>query len=88
VKEPPSVLLLRRIQAESGLPVPLGTEIVRTYAGRIQRECGAWSWFAVTPDGFEVCGSQYPVTTLLTAKAIEVALDEDTGFISVDPIGV
>jgi len=86
--ETSSARLLHRIHVESGLPIPAGTTIQRTYAGRLQRQTGAWSWFAISPDGFEVCGSHYPVTTLLWAKEIEVGIDRYTGFISVDPIEV
>lgn len=93
--ESPSARLLHRIHEECGLAIPDGTEIHRTYAGRLQRQEGAWSWFALDPHGFEVCGSHYPVTTLLRAKGIVASIDthEDAvGYamkaISIDPVEV
>lgn len=77
--------LLRRIGEESDLVVPDGTVIRRTYAGRLQRQTGAWSWFAVDPAGRVVCGSHYPVTMLLRAATLRVEWDSTTGEVCVDP---
>lgn len=48
-------------------PGPL--RIIRTYAGRNQRAAGAWSWFARSVGGLEVCGSQWPLREVLKASA-------------------
>lgn len=77
--------LLRRISAESGLTIPHGTAIRRTYAGKLQRNTGAWSWLAVDPSGRCVCGSHYPIKVLLRSSTIIVKRDPDTGGVCVDP---
>lgn len=77
--------LLWRLASELGLDIPDGTTIRRTYAGRVQRQAGAWSWFALGPDGREFFGSHYPVTNLLKEKALAATFDEDTGFVCIDP---
>ncbi len=77
--------LLRRISAESDLTIPHGTVIRRTYAGKLQRSTGAWSWLAVDPSGRCVCGSHYPVKVLLHSSALIVERDPDTGGVCVDP---
>ena len=69
----------------SRIPVPPGTEIRRTYAGRLQREAGAWSWFALSPAGKVVCGSHYPVAELLRAAGIHVSRSV-AGDIDIDPV--
>ena len=82
----PSQRLLRRIADELGLPIPPSTVIRRTRAGRWQRSCGAWSWFAWIPDtGQEVCGSCYSVGLLLRAPGLRLAHDVDADVPSVDP---
>ncbi len=72
---------------ERGLDIPEGSEIRRTYAGRVQRAEGAWSWFVWHPEQALVSwtdvGSQFPLGTLLAG---EFELDRDRyGMIHVDP---
>lgn len=40
----PSEKMLARLTA-MGVPIPDGAVIRRTYAGRLQRRAGAWSWY-------------------------------------------
>lgn len=84
----PTEHLLHRLSDEARVDVPEGTTVHRTYAGRLQRQAGAWSWFALRPDGREVCGSHYSVVALLKAKSLVAAVDKYTGFVCVDPGGL
>lgn len=84
----PAEQLLRRLADVYGLEVPPGTVIRGAYAGRVQRAAGAWSWFAVTPDGREVCGSQHRVADLLRAKRLILSTSEVRRAPEVDPAPV
>lgn len=84
----PTQHLLHRLSDEAGGDVPEGTTVHRTYAGRLQRQAGAWSWFALRPDGREVCGSHYSVVALLKAKSLTATFDPDSGSICIDPAGL
>jgi hypothetical protein len=82
----PSARLLARLRAQ-GVQVPEGAQIRRTYAGRCQREAGAWSWFVLNPDGSETIGGlggYHPVGVLLRAPRLRVTR-ELNGSWSVDP---
>lgn len=64
----PSARLIARLRA-MGLDIPEGARVERTYAGRLQRECGAWSWALYSATGFELnIGSQFSVTRLLRGR--------------------
>ncbi|MCL4413427.1 MAG: hypothetical protein M1522_01560 [Actinobacteria bacterium] len=53
-----------------GMVVPDGSTLHRTYAGRCQRQCDAWSWFILDPEGREVCGGYVPVAELLQQRLV------------------
>lgn len=84
--------LIARLRDECGLPLPEGTRLERTRAGRIQRSQGAWSWFAVFPDGHQVnwkgrglqLGSHSAMTVLLSAARLVVS-ETDWGDTEIDP---
>lgn len=84
--------LIARLRGECRLPLPEGTRLERTRAGRIQRSQGAWSWFAVFPCGQRVTwkgrglqlGSHSPMTVLLNAARLVVS-DTDWGDTEIDP---
>ena len=64
----PSERLLGRLR-KMGLDIPEGAQVRRTYAGALQRNVGAWSWFLLNADGSELrIGSQYPVSELLRGR--------------------
>lgn len=52
-------------------PAP-GWTFHRTYAGRVQREAGAWSWWIQNERGDEVLASFWPVGDLLAEPALTV----------------
>jgi hypothetical protein len=83
----PSERLLARLRAQ-GVEIPDGARIQRTYAGRCQREAGAWSWSVVNADGGDLrqrLGSQWPVGVLLGAPRLIVSRSHrDLGW-DVDP---
>jgi hypothetical protein len=61
----PTERLLARLR-EAGMDLPEGVTIQRTYAGREQRNAGAWSWALLGPNGEDLkAGSQWPVGDLL-----------------------
>ena len=66
----PTATLVERLRTECGIEVPVGSTLHRTHAGRVQRQAGAWSWFLLSPEGAEVCGSPHPVQALLKAPAL------------------
>ena len=81
----PSERLLDRLR-DHDVEIPPGTVIVRTRAGHLQRSCGAWSWYAVDPEGGEVIGSQYSVGVLLKADELRISAAYQTpGVLEVDP---
>lgn len=66
---------------------PAEVVLRRTYAGRVQRQCGAWSWYLALRDGAELCvGSHYPVYVLLTRGFTVVR--EASGDWTLDPLPV
>ncbi len=67
--------LMQRLSRDHGLAIPPGTTIHRTYAGRLQRQTDAWSWFAIDLNGRIVCASQYPVSLLVRSSKIAVTFD-------------
>jgi hypothetical protein len=74
---------------ERGLSIPEGSTIRRTYAGRIQRAEGAWSWHVLEPPGSRPewlgIGSQFPLSELFR-RGFE--LDRDPyGQVHLDPRG-
>lgn len=74
----PGDRLIQRLRTENGLEVPEGTHVRRTYAGRAQREAGAWVWRLHLPDGRWVqpmVGSQWPVTDLLKFPRLVISRD-------------
>lgn len=68
--------------------VPDGATFHRTYAGRVQREAGAWSWYIVAGSR-EVLAGFVPVTELLRAPALvtsrESGVVRGVGALVVDP---
>ena len=69
--------LLQRLRNEGVLDIPEGTVIHRTHAGRLQKRAGAWAWFAVGPDGGEICGGYEPVSALAKKKHLTASLELD-----------
>lgn len=59
---------------QDGYELPIMT-LHRTYAGHWQRAAGAWSWWGADQLGREIIASQYRITDLLKAEAIEVGDD-------------
>lgn len=58
----------------AGANIPPDYEFHRSYAGRVQRQNGAWSWWIGSPSlglgsRYEI-GSQYSVTQLLKARRL------------------
>lgn len=79
-------LLVRLREMGLDQELPDGTVIRRTYAGRVQRAQGAWSWFAVPESfvpGLTDVGSQVPVTELLRARRLVASME--SGSWAVDP---
>jgi hypothetical protein len=75
---------LRRVLPAGTLPE--GTTFARSYAGTRQRADGAWSWFAVGPDGSDLClGSHWPMHALLGMEWLTVTR-EQSGDLVVDPL--
>jgi hypothetical protein len=64
---------IRPMVEEIGRRVPDGLVLRRTYAGRVQRAQGAFSWWAETEDGREAIGSCDSITALLKAPRISVS---------------
>jgi hypothetical protein len=68
--------LIARLREECGLPLPEGTELRRTYAGREQLAGGAWKWYGVFPERVVwknrtlQLGSHWTMTRLLAAERI------------------
>ena len=61
--------LAKRIEEELGIEVePI---IHRTYAGYIERSCGAWSWWMLGTEGIRDVGSQDTATKVLKTKKWE-----------------
>lgn len=62
----PIALAIARVLADKGLIEP-GEEVAieRVYAGKHQRSCGAWSWFAENRSGVSICGSQWPAKEVI-----------------------
>lgn len=70
--------LIERLSKELDTTFPEGTEVRRTYAGRNQRACGAWSWFLYCEkELISSIGSSYTVTELLKAKKWSFTNDID-----------
>lgn len=63
-------------------------QIRRTFAGKNQRDCGAWSWFLWPINNdlgiFPSVGSQVAVGELLKGK-VEVSWDKHTRSVVLDP---
>jgi hypothetical protein len=67
--------LLQRLRAE-GVEVPDGSTLHRTFATGSTRRVGAWSWFALAPDGSELkLGSQHSMGELLALPVWEITTD-------------
>jgi hypothetical protein len=65
--------MLQRLRDE-GLDVPEGSTLHRTYASSANRRNGAWSWFALAPDGSELgIGSQHAMKFLLELSKWEIS---------------
>lgn len=83
----PSERLLDRLRSMLGLALPPGARLVRTHAGRLQREQGVWSWYVVDADGDEVVphvGSAETVTQLLDSERL-VAWGMPAGYVEIGP---
>ncbi len=68
-ERPTTINRLKVLLDRLGIPCPEVTEIRRTYAGRYQRSCGAWSWYAVNSGGREIVASCDPLTPMLRKGA-------------------
>lgn len=69
---------LRKLLEPEGITLPEGTGLRRTHAGALQRNAGAWSWFAFHPEGLarygeRDIGSNYPMSVLLRCKRVTVS---------------
>lgn len=62
----PTAVAIAKVLTDKGLIEP-GEEVAieRVYAGRHQRSCGAWSWFAENRSGVSICGSQWPAKEVI-----------------------
>jgi hypothetical protein len=73
---------LRELLEPEGLVLPESTQLRRTHAGTLQRNAGAWSWFAWTEDGRSLggrqrdIGSNYPMSVVLRCKNVTVSKAE------------
>jgi hypothetical protein len=72
-------IIARRLRDELKLPVADcdAVSVERTYAGRNQREAGAWTWCLVLPDGplrfgSREVGSIFPAKRIARCKTIEI----------------
>lgn len=80
--------LLAKIRA-AGVPLPEHVEFRRTYAGRLQREAGAWAWFLLDADtGYDLhIGSQWPQSALTGALDINLERQpHERGDWQIDPV--
>lgn len=79
----PSERLLDRIRDELGFDIPKNARIVRTFAGRVQKSAGAWSWTIQVYDAndrFERSldiGGYEPCSAIVRVKKL-VAYDSPT----------
>lgn len=73
--------LLEKIRQDTGMDIPEGTVIKRTFAGRRQLQAGAISWFMYHRDHSHLLdyGSCEPVTSLLKAKKLTIIANRTTG---------
>lgn len=68
--------LLRRLRTE-GVDIPEGSTLHRTFASGATKRAGAWSWFALAPDGSDLkLGSQNSMGTLLSEPVWEISTDQ------------
>jgi hypothetical protein len=82
----PGERLVRRVRDLGVIPVPEETVIHRTYAGRIQKQAGAWTWYAIDRATCEeVFGGYQRVTDILRFPELHIA-KEASGFYSVDGV--
>jgi hypothetical protein len=64
--------LLDRLR-QVGLDLPEGTRLVRVYPSRAMRSEGAWTWFALGPEGRDLrIGSQHSMAELLEADMLDL----------------
>jgi len=69
-----------------GVDLPEGTTLHRTYAGRLQKQAGAWTWYAVGPNGEDLnFGSYCTVGELLRAPRLLVTYPDRELGRSVEP---
>jgi hypothetical protein len=68
----PTQRLFKRLGEECQFEIPEGATLHRTYAGRLQRQTGAWSWFILSAEGRELCGSCCSVTQLVRAPHLVI----------------
>jgi hypothetical protein len=65
-----------------GVPV----EVRRSYAGRLQRIEGAWSWFGTWTENGSLrdCGSQFTMSECVRATALDMSISHEQ--VSLDPL--
>lgn len=82
-----TTLLLDRLRTEGVVPATADAELRRVYAGRIQREQGAWSWSVeFRKDGWSrSAGSQWPMRDCVRAERW-LLTTLDYGDICIDPV--
>ncbi len=86
----PTAIAITKVLIDKGL-IEAGEEVAieRVYAGRHQRSCGAWSWFAESRSGVSICGSQWPakeVIKLHKAGLLGVHQSSQTDDIDLHPV--
>lgn len=63
------IALANRIRAEFGIPVD-PEKFFRTYAGRVQKKAGAFTWIMYTEKGNRLVGGYEPIRKYITKKNI------------------
>lgn len=78
--------VLEKVKDQIDFPPTLELIIHRTYAGRVQRQNGAWAWFAVDPEtGQELVGSQWRLKDLAKEPSLIATREFDASGYSIDP---
>jgi hypothetical protein len=81
--------LIDRLRSELKIELPADVEVRRTYAGRTQKNVGAWSWFLYsrTDPRITEYGSPHTVGELLRSRSL-TAYRNTGGHIEILPADV
>ena len=69
--------LMKRLEDELHLDIPVGSRFRRLYPGHAQRANGAWSWCIERHPQYDI-GSNFSVTELLKCKTLVAYEDHRT----------